>query len=337
MGKKGLIPAYSPIQLQPNRELSSRVASTCLIGKIIRDYPLHGPEVKSFAEQLWKCKKDFSVFEIKQKQNTFVFCFQERQDWINVLLDSPWNIKGGLLILSIWSPGKIPDELDLSSSPFWVQIHGLPVDYLTEETALKIGKILGKFICLDSTGFDDGKFSWKNFLRIRVIIDTRRPLLTGHWISRTGLKDIWVDYRYEKLGLFCYKCGRIGNRYMNCKFPEGKAKFGPWLSVPPCSDATAALRSFAAGRSSGDGGREVGEKANSGTTLSSVPPEQTRKEIIYQEEEDIALKEYLPHQIYHAADKVSRRHMNISLMWFKSILKSDIHLNIAYSYGFTRY
>ncbi|PHT52867.1 hypothetical protein CQW23_07329 [Capsicum baccatum] len=42
---------------------------------------------------------------------------------------------------------------------------------------------------------------------------------------------MWIPFKYEKLGLFCYKCGRIRNHQNICKFPPGNERFGPWLRV----------------------------------------------------------------------------------------------------------
>ncbi|CAA2993775.1 Endonuclease exonuclease phosphatase, partial [Olea europaea subsp. europaea] len=74
-----------------------------------------------------------------------------------------------------------------------------------------------------------------------IILDVRNPILTGFWLRLPGLNDIWIEFRYKKLGQFCYKCGRIGNHYFSCKFSAGKAKFGPWLRALPWYEANASL------------------------------------------------------------------------------------------------
>ncbi|KAL7226425.1 hypothetical protein ACSBR1_021512 [Camellia fascicularis] len=165
-----------------------------------------------------------------------MFSFEDRSDWIEVLLNAPWTVKGGLLILSPWSSGKVLPEFHFSCSPIWVQVHGLPIDYLTEENGVKIGRDLGTPIRVDKNVFD-GRLVWRKFMRIQVIVDIRNPLKTGFHLRRGESPDIWVDFKYERLSQFCYNCGRIGHVYRGCKFSTSSGKFGPWLRATS-SDAS---------------------------------------------------------------------------------------------------
>ncbi|CAL5436620.1 unnamed protein product [Camellia sinensis] len=151
------------------------------------------------------------------EKNTSMFSFEDRSDWIEVLLNAPWTVEGGLLILSPWGSGKVLPEFHFSCSPFWVQVHGLPIDYLTKENGVKIGRDLGTLIRVDKNVFD-GRLVWRKFMRIQVIVDIRNPLKTGFHLRRSESPDIWVDFKYEKLSQFCYNCGRIGHVYRGCKF-----------------------------------------------------------------------------------------------------------------------
>lgn len=268
-----LTPTRSAIKLEPDEGVTSRVVDSCLIGKIILDRPLEKRDVKCIASGQWKCKKDFTVSYIDR--NMFMFSFQDKEDWSKVQISAPWNIKGGLLILSPWTSGKIPEELQLSFSPFWVQVHGLPLNYITKENGLKIGQVLGKFLYVYGNVFD-GKDFCRKFLRIRAILDVTKPLLCGFWVRRAGLSDIWIEFKYENLGIFCYKCGRIGNYYKSCKFPAVKAKFGPWLNAKPLNDGWnlggIASSSPAPSPSGGRGGATVVERETyTCTSLIMVP------------------------------------------------------------------
>ncbi|KAL2540680.1 Uncharacterized protein Adt_01658 [Abeliophyllum distichum] len=222
------------INLKADEEITKKIESNCLIGKIMLHKPLDKNLVESIAKKEWRCKNDFSVACITR--NVFMFSFKSIEDLKNVLGNSPWTIRGGLLIISVWCSGKVPREFSFSYSVFWVQVHGLPINYLTRENMTKIGEYLGIFVCADRSVFD-GKICWRKFLRLRVILDVRNPILTGFWLRRPGLKDIWIDFKYENLGQFCYVCGRIGYHYLSCKFSAGNSKFGPWLRTVPWDDA----------------------------------------------------------------------------------------------------
>ncbi|KAL0383616.1 UNVERIFIED_CONTAM: hypothetical protein Scaly_0648900 [Sesamum calycinum] len=119
---------------------------------------------------------------------------------------------GGLLMLSHCTSDKVPNELSFSYSAFWVQAHGLPMNYFTLQNWSTIGALLGVFLHVDCQN------SCRRFLRLRVVVDVRKPILTGFWLKRCGLPNVWVDFKYEKLGVFCYKCGRIGKNFRSCNF-----------------------------------------------------------------------------------------------------------------------
>ncbi|KAI3449766.1 hypothetical protein Pfo_006431 [Paulownia fortunei] len=216
----------SAINLEVDEEVTKEYENQCLIGKILLHRPLDQTLVKSFAEREWKCKRALTVSNISR--NMFMFIFQDREDLANVLKNRPWTILGGLLMLTACTSGEVPHELKFSYSAFWVQAHGLPLNYLTLQNGSKIGRLLGILVYTERQ-ICCGKISWRKFLRLRVILDVRKPILTGFWLKRSGLPNIWIDFKYEKLGVFCYKCGRIGNNFRTCKFPSGHGKFGPWL------------------------------------------------------------------------------------------------------------
>jgi hypothetical protein len=82
------------------------------------------------------------------------------------------------------------------------------------------------------------------FLRIRVSVDLTKPLKRGSKLNFQG-KEIWVDYKYERLPNFCFACGRIGHQMRDCEdiedhdevqyseLEEKQQAFGPWLRVSP--------------------------------------------------------------------------------------------------------
>ncbi|OMO69205.1 Zinc knuckle CX2CX4HX4C [Corchorus olitorius] len=80
--------------------------------------------------------------------------------------------------------------------------------------AEKVGKVLGKILEIES-------LQWKQaigrgFLRIRVAMKVGEPLLGGFWVPRQNGGRIWAEIRYEKLGDFCYTCGKLGHGEKSC-------------------------------------------------------------------------------------------------------------------------
>ncbi|KAF7128180.1 hypothetical protein RHSIM_Rhsim11G0009900 [Rhododendron simsii] len=138
---------------------------------------------------------------------------------------------GGLLVLARWNHDMTIEDLDFSQSPFWVQIHGLPLGQMNRKNGETIANLIGK---LDSSGmkaYDTTIF--KDYLRLRVIIDITKPLKKGFFLKRREKDDLWIRFKYERLSDFCYVCGLIGHGLNDCtkKFDgnHSSLKFGSFL------------------------------------------------------------------------------------------------------------
>lgn len=83
----------------------------------------------------------------------------------------------------------------------------------------------------------DGAIGLPHLLRIRVLIDIRKPFCTGFRNKKEKGGSTWVSLKYEKLPDLCFACGRVGHYSRNCdQFTEAqivpestklKSKFGP--------------------------------------------------------------------------------------------------------------
>ena len=76
-----------------------------------------------------------------------------------------------------------------------------------------------------------------NFLRLRVAVDTSKPLCQGRKITMVDGKEGWVRFKYERLPNICYWCGKLTNSNKECLLWEksrgtlkaGDQQFGSWL------------------------------------------------------------------------------------------------------------
>lgn len=52
-------------------------------------------------------------------------------------------------------------------------------------------------------------------LKILAEIDLNQPLLRGTKLKCSG-QEVWVDFKYENMGLFYFYCERVGHAERSC-------------------------------------------------------------------------------------------------------------------------
>jgi hypothetical protein len=88
---------------------------------------------------------------------------------------------------------------------------------MTARNAASIGLSLGKV--LDVENCSTKGIIVTHHLRIRVAIDTCKPLVLGFSLPRPGRSASWVRFLYEHLVDYCTICGLIGHRKNFCPAP----------------------------------------------------------------------------------------------------------------------
>ncbi|XP_012436661.1 uncharacterized protein At4g02000-like [Gossypium raimondii] len=134
-------------------------------------------------------------------------------DMDRVLKGSPWTFNNHLLILYKLKVGEDPLQVPLVFPPFWVQIHEVSIGLYSENLATQMGNFLGNFMEYDVSYL--GKEN-RNFMRIRVQIDVRRPLKRRKQILYRERRS-YITFKYERLSLFCFFCGRLGHSDSFCE------------------------------------------------------------------------------------------------------------------------
>lgn len=201
------------VELEPAEELNRVHSENMLIGKIVADRVLNRGAVKTILAKAWGNPDGLKIADLGV--NKYAFVFRKREEMQEILKQGPWFILNRMINLQEWKQDVVMDEVDFSRMPFWIQLHGLPLGAMSEENAIKIASQIG-----ETTEVEEWRVegcALRGFIRVRVVVNILKPLLTGCWVPRANKPRVWVVFKYEKLQGFCYKCGIIGHEQTNYK------------------------------------------------------------------------------------------------------------------------
>jgi hypothetical protein len=146
-----------------------------------------------------------------------LFEFGEVDDMRRVLDGRPWSYDRHMLVLTEFDGSIPPMQMKFVHSPFWIQVHDMPLLCMTKSVGEKIANSLGTLEEVDVAGSGVG---WGRCLRLRVVIDISKPLERGRALVLNG-NTLWVNFKYEKLPLFCFACGHLVHGDKGC--PERRS------------------------------------------------------------------------------------------------------------------
>ncbi|XP_027158428.1 uncharacterized protein LOC113760053 [Coffea eugenioides] len=202
---------------------------TCIIGKIRGEKVANFIGVKNFVTAAWGYPKNLEVAELGP--NLFQFFIPEEENKLRILNGGPWLIDSQILVLNRWEAGIEENTEAFRFAPLWVQVWNLPIHWISKEAGRKIGKMFKevKEVLISHTGGKEGKH-----LKMLVWANMTQPLLLGTTVKMNGVLK-WINFRYERVPDFCYKCGIVGHsekKYKNkvsIKKGQHENQYGLWL------------------------------------------------------------------------------------------------------------
>ncbi|XP_020673098.2 uncharacterized protein LOC110092773 [Dendrobium catenatum] len=166
--------------------------------------------LKTKLERQWGGFGEFQLTTMAAE--CFICRFSSNEARDAMLCGGPWFIGGCLVGLDRWTPGFSPASMEGLSSPVWIRLPNLPLEYWDECNISRIASRIGLPMWIDAQTDNWGR---REYASVCVRMNLANQLLTGIWIE--GLNGrFYQKVEYEGIGLLCYGCGRVGHRRDVC-------------------------------------------------------------------------------------------------------------------------
>ncbi|CAA0841604.1 Unknown protein [Striga hermonthica] len=115
-----------------------------LTEKIFGEKRVNFSGLKATLSNIWITEQQFSIRNIGP--NLFQFIFNLAEDKDKILHGKTWSFDGQYLLLKEWSPTSPNFNAEDEKIKIWVQVHNLPLYWITDAIGVNIGKVIGKVL-----------------------------------------------------------------------------------------------------------------------------------------------------------------------------------------------
>lgn len=220
--------------LEEDVEEGSNRYELCLVGRFLTEKTINLRAMRTKMADVWKPAMGISIKELEQGIYLFQFFHKEDMQW--VVKGGPWTFDNVMLALEPVAPYDDPVKVPLWFVNIWIQIHELPMGFMTEAIGKQLGNFFGEFIEYDSK---NNTSIWRECMRVRIRLDVRKPLKRKKKIVKKDGSEFTVTCKYERIGEFCFLCGLVSHTDRFCrKFIDkrgigGEKEWGVWLKASP--------------------------------------------------------------------------------------------------------
>ncbi|BFG31059.1 hypothetical protein CerSpe_173320 [Prunus speciosa] len=211
------------VQLEESLSLSSLDQGPKLVDAVIAEKMPNREAIKNILRTAWQEYGEAKIIWVKD--NLFAITVTDEDMAGKILDNGPWSVMKQCFSVKRWPVELAIEEIDTAMVPYWVQIREVPLNFYSEENIKKMGRKIGEVVQYESPNHARG------FLRVRIMVNTRNPLVQGFWLARMEGKETWVEFQYERLADMCYRCGRIGHSNNDCRFEpasDGATSYVTW-------------------------------------------------------------------------------------------------------------
>ncbi|KAL0719718.1 hypothetical protein Bca4012_069042 [Brassica carinata] len=152
----------------------------------------------------------------------FQFIFPSEEAMDTVIRRGPWAYADRMITLQKWTP--LMDMALLNFIPFWIQVRGIPFQYMNREVVIHIARVMGQYIQVDYNEEAGGRLE---YVRFRLNWDITQPLKFQRNFQFTQGVNTLLKFHYERLRGFCETCGMMTHDSGRCLIQNGGPDDGP--------------------------------------------------------------------------------------------------------------
>lgn len=230
---EGGLEIISDFQSENEQSLVGFDAKLCVVARFLSKGQMDFPAMQQTMAVLWKPGK--GVYINNLEPYLFLFQFFHEVDVKRVMEGCMWSFNRKALVMRRLQEGEKPRSVELNTMDLWVQVYDLNIGFMTERVITEVGNNNGKFVASCPSNF---KGVWREYLRIRVTTDLRKPLKRKMKIKKATDDWYWISFKYENVPLFCFICGVLSHSEKFCSrlFETREADivkpYGTWMRAP---------------------------------------------------------------------------------------------------------
>lgn len=219
------------VLIEDDVKVGLKEAERSLIGRVFGEKKANLVGVKSTMMKIWQHRGLYKVVALDQ--NVFQFVFKEEGDREGIMQGRPWHFDNQLMVLHPWTEGQSWTRVEFNISPIWIQVWNILYHWFSVETGKKIGKLIGPVhdVLLVEAGGKEGRH-----VKLLVAMDLTKPLVRGTTL-KYNQTECWIDFKYERLPIFCFYCGILGHNEKGCSIRRkdvdqdcvNTMQYGYWL------------------------------------------------------------------------------------------------------------
>ncbi|KAM6575827.1 hypothetical protein CsatA_024154 [Cannabis sativa] len=224
------------IQLAPDSEAAKNTIASSVVGRFFSRRDFSTATMRGALTGMWRLQRGWRFQMVDRKTKTFIFRLSSEGEARFILSNGPWSPCDGFMMVAAMPEDGQWTSADLDSLDIWVKAHGIPLELMTDEAAVLLANRVGIYVTSDKVRKKG--ILMNSFLRFKSRINIRLPLVPGVSLEGNGKKKHWAFFKFERLPVFCFKCGVIGHLENMCfgrkrvvLVDDGRSVplFGPWI------------------------------------------------------------------------------------------------------------